>query len=338
MTVREQGTSGTITFVSTTVGQTATHSTSTGGGTGGVIGGSIISSDDGTIYSTGYFETSGYYESTWENPIAINTLSKYLTSIPASDSKKIVSLLEDNARSLEDHLDTAYLKTSGGTVYGPTTLAGDLNIVGTVTVETRPLVSLLPPPGSITMFGGTSLPAGWLNCDGAAVSRTDYATLWATIGSNFGAGNGTTTFNLPNFASNLPQGTAGTPGSTGGSLTVTIASANLPTHTHTLNAHTHGLGSHTHTTNGSSFNDHSHAMAMRQRAQSGSNYYIPDSTGSPVDDVDTRTAGITGTVTSSAATGNTGASTGDTGNGGFANTALTLPYNPYVTVRYIIKT
>lgn len=333
MTTRS-GSTGSYTFVATTAAAASAHSSSTGGSSGS-------SSSSGTEYSTGYYNSTSNYNITWENPIAINTLSKYLTSIPDRDSKKIVGLLEDNARSLEDHLDIAYLKTSGGTVYGPTTLAGDVNLYGTVTVEDRPLVSLLPPPGSIVMFGGSAYPNGWLFCTGEAISRTDYAALFAVIQTRFGAGDGSTTFNLPNFELKMPIGADFTTiniGDTGGSTSVTIASANLPTHTHTLNAHTHGLGSHTHTTNGASFNNHSHAIAMRQNAQSGSNYYIPDPTGNSNDDANTRTAGITGTVTSSAATGNTGASTGDTGNGGFANTALTIPRPPYLGVGFIIKT
>jgi len=55
------------------------------------------------------------------------------------------------------------------------------------------------PPGTVHMFGGTSAPSGWLLCNGAAVSRTTYSALYAVIGTRYGAGNGTTTFNLPNM-------------------------------------------------------------------------------------------------------------------------------------------
>lgn len=56
-------------------------------------------------------------------------------------------------------------------------------------------------PGMITNWAGsyTNVPTGWLLCDGEAVSRTTYADLFAVIGTNHGAGNGTTTFNLPNY-------------------------------------------------------------------------------------------------------------------------------------------
>jgi microcystin-dependent protein len=55
------------------------------------------------------------------------------------------------------------------------------------------------PVGVISAFGGTVAPDGWLICDGSPLSRTTYADLYAVIGTNFGAGDGSTTFNLPNL-------------------------------------------------------------------------------------------------------------------------------------------
>jgi microcystin-dependent protein len=54
------------------------------------------------------------------------------------------------------------------------------------------------PSGSIVAFGGSSAPSGWLLCNGEAVSRTTYANLFAAIGTTYGDGDGSTTFNLPN--------------------------------------------------------------------------------------------------------------------------------------------
>ena len=61
-------------------------------------------------------------------------------------------------------------------------------------------------PGSIQMMGSTSVPSGWLECNGAAVSRTAYATLFSIIGTTFGNGDGTTTFNLPDMRGEFPRG------------------------------------------------------------------------------------------------------------------------------------
>lgn len=88
------------------------------------------------------------------------------------------------------------------------------------------------PAGVVSLFAGASAPGGWLLCDGAAVSRATYAALFAVIGTAFGAGDGSTTFNLPDFGGAFPRG--GTPGASGGASTVTLAENNLPAHTHQL--------------------------------------------------------------------------------------------------------
>lgn len=61
--------------------------------------------------------------------------------------------------------------------------------------------------GMVMAFAGTSAPAGWLKCDGSAISRTTYAALFNVIGTTYGAGDGSTTFNLPT-QSVLPLGTS----------------------------------------------------------------------------------------------------------------------------------
>jgi hypothetical protein len=59
--------------------------------------------------------------------------------------------------------------------------------------------STIIPAGSVQTFAGNTAPLGYLVCDGAAVSRTVYANLFAAIGTLYGAGNGSTTFNLPDL-------------------------------------------------------------------------------------------------------------------------------------------
>jgi microcystin-dependent protein len=72
-----------------------------------------------------------------------------------------------------------------------------------------------PPPtqdpgiatsGFVNPFAGSAAPSGWLICDGSAVSRTTYASLFAVIGTTYGSGNGSTTFNLPNLKGRFPVG------------------------------------------------------------------------------------------------------------------------------------
>ena len=62
------------------------------------------------------------------------------------------------------------------------------------------------PAGSIIMFGGATAPDGWLICDGSAVSRTTQATLFAAIGTAFGTGDGSTTFNIPDMRGQFARG------------------------------------------------------------------------------------------------------------------------------------
>ena len=76
---------------------------------------------------------------------------------------------------------------------------------------------VLTPIGVVQAFAGSTTPDGWLLCDGSAVSRTDYADLYAVIGDTYGAGDGSTTFNLPNLIDKFIEGssTAGTVKSAG---------------------------------------------------------------------------------------------------------------------------
>ena len=85
------------------------------------------------------------------------------------------------------------------------------------------------PTGVVHMWPTSTAPTGYLSCAGAAVSRTTYASLFAVIGTTFGSGDGTTTFNLPNYTNRMPYGT--TLGATGGSADAVVVS-----HTHTASS------------------------------------------------------------------------------------------------------
>lgn len=69
---------------------------------------------------------------------------------------------------------------------------------------------LICPPGMISFFHATDVPEGWLLCNGATVSRTTYSRLFAKIGTKYGAGDGSTTFALPNLDGRVLQGTTNT--------------------------------------------------------------------------------------------------------------------------------
>lgn len=97
------------------------------------------------------------------------------------------------------------------------------------------------PAGIVMPFAGSVAPQGYLLCDGSAVSRTTYATLFAVVGTTYGAGDGSTTFNVPDISGRVVIGPSSTHllGSTGGSETVTLLEAELPAHAHEVPQHGH---------------------------------------------------------------------------------------------------
>lgn len=156
------------------------------------------------------------------------------------------------------------------------------------------------PVGSMQMYGGSTAPAGWLMCDGSAVSRTTYAGLFSAIGTAYGAGDAATTFNLPNFAQKFPLGKSSSGvgvnlGDTGGAIAQTatvpghhhgmgagadLAISSSGSHAHTID-HDHGAGStgsagahvhdisHGHTASSASAGGHFHHMMVDANVTSG---------------------------------------------------------------------
>jgi microcystin-dependent protein len=113
------------------------------------------------------------------------------------------------------------------------------------------LGTFLVPTGSLIMWPSNTIPSDWKLCDGAAISRVTYATLFSLLGTAFGAGDGSTTFNLPNYKNRFPYGAdAVVVGATGGSTT--ISTSNLPSHTHTFSGTSGAMNSnqsHSHSIN-----------------------------------------------------------------------------------------
>lgn len=136
---------------------------------------------------------------------------------------------------------------------------------GTVTQITQNGALALLPPATISPYAGSSAPSGWLLCYGQAVSRTTYARLFAIISTTYGAGDTTTTFNVPDLRGRVVAGVdnmggsaasrmtnvssgagfnAASLGAAGGSQSNTLTTAEMPAHAHTITdpGHSHGKG------------------------------------------------------------------------------------------------
>lgn len=120
-------------------------------------------------------------------------------------------------------------------------------------------VDVLPqlvPTGAVMPFAGATAPDGWLMCAGQAVSRTDYFNLFGLLGTAYGAGNGTTTFNVPDLrgravfgldnlggidagrlsVANTLGGSGGAQTKSGSTASYTLTVADIPAHTHDVSA------------------------------------------------------------------------------------------------------
>lgn len=87
----------------------------------------------------------------------------------------------------------------------PATLTGkDADTLDTY--HAADLIAITSPPGVVTAFAGSTPPSGWLECDGSAVSRSSYSALYAIIGTTYGNGDGSSTFNLPELRGEFIRG------------------------------------------------------------------------------------------------------------------------------------
>lgn len=188
-------------------------------------------------------------------------------------------------------------------------------------------VSAAMPTGSLTMYGGASAPTGFLLCDGTAVSRTTYASLFAVISTTYGVGDGSTTFNVPDLRQRFPlgkaaSGTGATLGGTGGAID----------HTHSVPAHYHSMsGAGTTLATGTESANHTHNLGYGTNLAAGAIAKPGSFSGTSLADTGTQSANHTHAIT-----GSIGLVTG----GVDGNAAMTSGTNnpPFLTVNFIIKT
>ena len=195
---------------------------------------------------------------------------------------------------------------------------------GTLVNENFDKIDATSITGVVQLFAGSSAPSGWLICNGQAISRTTYAALFAVIGTTYGAGDGSTTFNVPNLVNKTVRG-SNSLGKTGGADTVTLSTANIPAHTHGVGTlATTETGAHTHSISNALYN-----IARDNGSTTGGN----NGAWSP-----NVTSGVYryGSLTAASGGAHTHTISGTSGSTG-SGSAVTIT-NPYVMLHYIIKT
>lgn len=155
------------------------------------------------------------------------------------------------ARLDHKHAREAYAAVvSAMTTYGVTPAVGvSIKVAREDHNHGTPDPTLTGPTGVVAMYAASAPPPGWLMCDGSAINRTTYAALFAVIGTKYGVGNGTTTFNIPNFIGYVPVGD---------SLAGVIAQGGAGFHNHTGST---AAVSHTHTGSSGAGSAHDHAIS-----------------------------------------------------------------------------
>ena len=212
------------------------------------------------------------------------------------------------------------------------------------------------PSGTVVSFAGSTAPSGWLLCDGSAISRSTYSDLFVIIGTTYGSGNGSTTFNIPDLRGRAVFGldnmggtasnrltTAGglssnnSLGATAGNQSITLTTSNLPSHSHTFtgnlvttssDAHTHNYQDAYFAENFSGGTGGNARYGTSANTDTDNNFYWRTSS-------NTHSTSPSNIATSSDSHSHTVTPTGTIGNTG-SGTSFS-PINPSLILNYIIK-
>lgn len=177
----------------------------------------------------------------------------------------VTGLGSDNIQ--DNSIGAAEIQTSAITEVKIAADAVTTNKIADATITEAKLVAAviakLLPPATVTSYGGDTAPTGWLLCDGTAVSRITYSALFAVVGTRFGTGDTTTTFNLPDLRGRFVRGYDGSAGRDPDSAGRTAMNTGGATGNNVGSVQAYATGDHQHS----------------QGAGTGGNLGIPGATG-----------------------------------------------------------
>lgn len=195
-----------------------------------------------------------------------------VTSVSYSSPNTTVTILNDGAVLNSGVTDAAYSSLSasgravdaGGVSYFSSLSYATSNTVGNklksldsdfaaltasvaaqIAAITASVASSAPQPGTVTWFAGTTPPTGWVLCDGALLNRTTYATLFSVIGVTYGAGDGLTTFAVPDLRGVFVRGVDAGRGLDSGRALGSLQADEFRSHTHGVRADNGGWNTNT---------------------------------------------------------------------------------------------
>lgn len=323
----------------------------------------LIADMNGTITTGGggnvYTVTSNSGHTALTNGILISVKASFTNAVGAS-----LNLNTYGAKNIRVYTAGAEAAVaagqiiSGGRYQFTYDSAADSAAGGWVLLNPSVDTTLLANVGDIKIWSGATLPTGYLWANGQAVSRSTYAALFSIIGAGYGAGDGSTTFNVPDLCGRAPfgaddmggiaakgrvtsagSGIGGSLTSFGGVQSVTLTTAQIPSHTHTGTTGTQSAN-HTHsysgTTSGQS-QTHTHSQSISDATAAltpGGTSFHTGSGGA----VQTGNASVDHTHTFSGTTGNESAThthsfvTDGAGDGG-----LHTNMPPALILNYIVK-
>lgn len=232
-----------------------------------------------------------------------------------------------------------------GNPTAPTPLSGDNDTSIATTAFVASLAAQIMPSGTVLPYAGSTAPTGFLMADGSAVDRTTYATLFGVVGTTYGAGNGTTTFNLPDMRGRVAMGAGTAVGAAGATAHALGAAGGEETHllsTVEMPSHDHGGSVNPETT------DHTHAGTTNIEGSSHSHTYLQPTAVNPVtsgtgtggqgvslasNSTSTQSANHTHTFTTGGRSSNHTHTINAQGGGGSHNNL-----QPFTVVNHIVKT